>query len=124
MLYRLLADLVVVTHVAFMVFVGVGSVLVRRHPRLVWVHAPSLMWAVTSITIGLACPLTSLEKLLGRLGGEGAYAGGFVDQYFEGALYPESFTPVLRAMVFVVIVVGYTGLYRKRRAATGLSGVA
>ena len=121
MLFRFLADLVVVTHVAFIVFVGVGALLVRRHPRLAWLHVPSLIWAVTSITIGVPCPLTPLEKLLRRLGGEEAYAGGFIDQYVEGVVYPESLTPLLRTMAFVVIVVGYTGLQRKRRAAAGIA---
>lgn len=124
MLYQLTADLVVVVHLAFMVFVGVGSLLARRCPRLAWLHAPSLIWAVSSIGIGLPCPLTSLEKLLRRLGGEGVYEGGFVDHYVEAVLYPESLTPLLQVMAFVAIVTGYMGLYRRRRTATAISGVA
>lgn len=118
MLYGLMADLVVVVHLAFIVFVGAGSLLARRWPWLAWLHAPSLIWAVTSITIGLPCLLTPLEKLLRRMAGEGAYGGGFIDHYVEGVVYPESLTPFLRAMAFVAIVVGYTGLYRRRRTAS------
>ena len=110
--YRLSADLVVVTHVAFLVFVVAGSLVVRRRPRLAWLHAPALMWAVTSITIGLPCPLTPLEKLLRRSGGERAYEGGFVDHYVEAVVYPESLTPVLHVMAFAAIVIGYTRLIR------------
>ena len=117
MLFRLMAELVVVAHLAFIVFVVAGSLLALRCPWLAWLHAPSLIWAATSITIGLPCPLTPLEKLLRRLGGEDAYAGGFIDHYVEGVMYPESLTPVLRAMACLVIVVGYTGLHRKRRAS-------
>ena len=115
MLVRLMADLVVVTHLGFLLFVGAGALLARRRPWLAWLHVPSLIWAVTSITIGAVCPLTSLEKMLRRLAGEGAYEGGFVDHYVEGVLYPEWLTPVLRAVALVAIVVGYTGLYRRRR---------
>ena len=114
MLSSLLADLVVVVHLAFLVFVGGGSMLARRRPWLVWLHLPSLIWAAASITIGVACPLTALETLLRRAGGDGAYEGGFVDQYVEGVLIPGSFSPVLRAMAVVAIIVGYTGLYRSR----------
>lgn len=117
MLYRLTADLVVVVHLVFLVFVGVGPLLARRRPWLAWLHVPSLVWAVTSITIGLTCPLTALEKLLRRLAGEGAYGGGFVDQYVEGVVYPESLSTLLRAMACVAIAVGYSGLYRRRRTA-------
>lgn len=119
MLYRLMAELVVVVHLAFILFVVAGSLLVRRCPRLPWLHVPSLIWAATSITIGLSCPLTPLEKMLRRLGGEGAYAGGFIDHYVEGVVYPESLTPFLRALAFVLIVVGYAGLSSKRRTACG-----
>ena len=115
MLFRLMADLVVVTHLAFLLFVGAGSLLAWRRPWLAWLHAPSLIWAATSITIGLACPLTSLEKALRRLAGEEVYAGGFVDHYVEGILLSESLTPLLRAVALVAIVVGYTRLYRTRR---------
>lgn len=121
MLYGLTADLVVVIHVAFLVFVGAGALLARRRPWLAWLHGPSLVWAVTSITIGLPCPLTSLEKLLRRSAGEAAYAGGFVDHYIEGVVYPESLTPSLQALAAVAIVVGYAGLYQRLGSADRLA---
>lgn len=124
MLYSLMANWVVVVHLVFIVFVGAGSLLAWRCPWLVWLHAPSLIWAVASITIGFPCPLTPLEKLLHRMAGEEAYAGGFVDHYIEGVVYPESLTPLLRAMGFVLIIVGYAGLYRRQRTASRISGIA
>ena len=122
MLYRSMADLVVVVHLAFIVFVAVGGLLAWRWPWLLWLHAPSLMWAVASVTVGLPCPLTPLEKSLRRLAGEEGYAGGFVDRYVEGVVYPESLTPLLRAMVAVAVVVGYAGLYRRRRIESHVYG--
>lgn len=117
MVYLVMADLVVVVHLAFMVFVGAGSLLARRRPWLLWLHTPSLIWAVTSITIGLPCPLTTLEKLLRRWAGQSAYAGGFVDHYVEGVVYSEPLTPLLQAMAFVLIVAGYTRLHRSAATA-------
>ena len=124
MLYRVMADLVVVVHLAFIVFVGAGSLLARRRPWLLWLHAPSLIWAVASITIGLPCPLTALEKLLRGVAGEGVYAGGFVDHYVEGIVYSESLTPLLQGTAFVLIVVGYTRLHRSRRTVGPVSRIA
>lgn len=123
MLYGILADLVVVVHLAFMVFVGAGSVLAWRCPWLARLHAPSLIWAGTSITIGLQCPLTALETLLRRLAGEVAYSGGFVDHYLEGVVYPESLTPLVQAMACLTIAVGYIGLCRRRRTGGSLPGI-
>ncbi len=62
MIYRLLADLVVVIHLAFIVFVAVGGLLAWRWPQLVWAHVPVVVWAVAIVAIGFTCPLTPLEK--------------------------------------------------------------
>jgi hypothetical protein len=114
MAFRLTADLVVVVHLAFLVFVGAGALLAWRWEWLVRLHAASLVWAVSIVTIGFSCPLTALEKYLRGLGGGEAYGGGFVDHYVEGVVYPESLTPVLRAIAAVAILVGYAGLHRRR----------
>lgn len=119
MLYRLLADLVVVAHLAFIAFVAVGAVLAWRRPWLVLLHAPSVAWALATIAVGLPCPLTSLEKSLRGLAGDAGYAGGFVDHYVEGVVYPGSLTPVLRALAAVAVVTGYAGLLRRSAGATG-----
>ncbi len=115
MLYRLLADLVVVVHLAFIAFVAVGALLAWRWRWMLFLHAPSLVWAVAIVTIGFTCPLTPLEKFLRDSAGDEGYRGGFVDHYVEGVVYPESLTTLLRTLAAVAIVVGYAGVYRKRR---------
>lgn len=119
MLYRLTADLVVVIHLAFIAFVAIGGLLAWRWRWLLWLHLPSVVWALATVTVGLPCPLTPLEKYFRRLAGDEGYGGGFVDRYIEGVVYPESLTPLLRAMVAIAILVGYAGLLRRRRRATG-----
>ena len=114
MVYRMLADLVVIAHFAFIGFVATGGLLAWRRPALVWLHLPALAWAVGILLIGFACPLTALEKHFRRLGGEPGYAGGFIDHYIENVLYPQRFTPVLLALAAAAIVLGYVGLLTKR----------
>ena len=122
MLYRLLADLVVAVHVSFMVFVAVGALLAWRWAWLTRLHAPSVAWAVAGVAVGLSCPLTSLEKLLREKGGEAAYAGGFVDRYIEGTVYPDSLTPALWAVAGVVVAAGYWRLGVSRCRGGGGGG--
>jgi hypothetical protein len=110
MVCRLLADAVVVVHLVFILFVAVGGLLAWRWPWLVWVHVPCVLWGVAIIVIGFDCPLTPLEKWLRERGGEDSYGGGFVDRYVEGVVYPERFTPHLRALALVLIVVAYARL--------------
>jgi Protein of Unknown function (DUF2784) len=110
MIYRLLADLVVVIHLAFILFVAVGALLAWRWPHLVWAHVPVVAWAVAIVAIGFTCPLTPLEKLLRRRAGAEAYDGGFIDHYLDGVIYPGRYTPLARAVVAALIIVGYAGL--------------
>ena len=123
MLYRVLADGVVVVHLAFIIFVAVGSLLAWRWPALAWAHLPALAWGAGSVAIGFPCPLTPLEKWLrGRAGGEG-YAGGFVDHYVEDVIYPDEYTGVLRLLIAVIVLAGYGGLVRRRRASVAVGAL-
>lgn len=125
MLFRVLADAVVVVHFGFILFVAGGPMLAWRWPRLVWAHVPALAWGVTTVTVGVPCPLTPLEKHLRRLAGSEGYEGGFVDNYIEGVVYPERYTSVLRAAAAVLIVAGYVGLLTAaRRSRATRVGVA
>lgn len=123
MVARLIADVVVVVHLAFILFVGLGGLLAWRWPRLVWVHVPAAIYGVAIVAIGFDCALTPLEKHFRRLAGEGGYEGGFVDRYLEGVVYPGRATPLLQAVGAVAVVVGYGGLLMKR-SHRGVPGTA
>lgn len=112
--FSLLADGLVVVHLGFVVFVAVGAVLAWRWPRLIWAHLPAVAWGVAIVTIGFDCPLTPLEKHLRRRGGEDGYDGGFIDHYVEDVLYPEEYTPLLRAVMALFIAIGWAGVLRQR----------
>ena len=120
MLYRVLADVVVVLHLAFILYVAFGGFLAWRWPKALYPHLVAVVWAVGIVTVGYECPLTPLEKYLRRLAEGESYSGGFVDRYVEGVVYPESLTPLLRALMAVAVVVSYAGIVirRRRRAHT------
>ncbi|HXG68640.1 MAG TPA: DUF2784 domain-containing protein [Blastocatellia bacterium] len=92
MLYRWLADLVLVLHLAFVGFVVFGGLLLLRWPRLAWVHAPAALWGIVIEYAGLTCPLTPLEVALRRRGGQAGYAGDFIEHYVMAVLYPSGLT--------------------------------
>ncbi len=122
MVYRVLADAVVVVHFAFVVFVAIGGVLAWRWPRLLWLHVPAVIWGVGIVTVGYDCPLTPLERHLRRLGGDEPSGAGFIDRYVEGVVYPEQYTPLLRALAAALIVVGWTGAAIRARRSEALPG--
>lgn len=41
-----LADAIVLVHLAFIVFVMLGGLLVLRWPRMAWLHLPAAAWGV------------------------------------------------------------------------------
>ena len=106
MLYRLLADAVVVLHLGFVGFVVLGGLLALRWPRAAWVHLPAALWGVWIEFTGRICPLTPLENWLRRQGGDAGYSASFVEHYVIPVLYPAALTRELQwALGGIVIVV-------------------
>jgi hypothetical protein len=83
MLYRLLADLVIVIHCIVVWFLFFGAFLSRQHPWLVCVHVPLVFRVSAAFIKGWTCPLTPLENQLRKAAGEQGYKGGFLDHYFR-----------------------------------------
>lgn len=126
MWYRAAADLVLVVHLAFVLFVAFGGLIALRRPPLAWVHVPVALYGAAIEFIGFTCPLTPLEVGLRQRGGEAGYSGGFVEHYFTAALYPEGLTrPAQIAIGAIVLIMNaaiYTRVWRRRsRRGSGRS---
>ena len=65
--YRLLADAVMLIHFGFLAFVALGGFLAGRYRWVLVPHVAAVSWAVLTVTVGLECPLTSWENTLRRL---------------------------------------------------------
>lgn len=111
MLYRLAADLVVLIHLAFVVFVVLGGLLAFRWSRALLIHLPAALWGVLIEWTGGVCPLTPLEVTLRQLGGEAGYAGGFVERYLVPVLYPQALARPIQIGLGAVVVVANTVVY-------------
>ena len=107
--YGLLADLTVLVHFAFVLWVVLGGLLVLRRPWLAWLHLPAAIWGAAIEFGGWICPLTPLELRLRDLAGEAGYTGGFVEHYILPVLYPTGLTREVQiALGLVVLVVNVT----------------
>ena len=120
MIYRALADLVLVVHLAFVLFVVLGGLLVLRWPLVAWLHVPAAIWGVLIEYTGWICPLTPLENSLRMRGGEAGYSGGFIEHYIQPVLYPAGLTRstqvVLGSVVLLLNLAAYgIALSRMRR---------
>ena len=120
MIYRILADIMVVAHLAFIVFVFVGGLLVWRWPKLIWAHLPCALWGMLVEFTGWICPLTPLENTWRIRGGAAGNDGSFVEHYLLPVVYPPGLTRgaqiVIGSVVVAVNLVAYAMLIRRRRS--------
>ena len=123
MIYLALADLVVVLHMAFVLFAALGGLLAFKWRRAALLHIPAALWAALIEFAGWECPLTPLENWLRRLGGEAGYQTGFIERYLIPVIYPSSFTRGLHvALGFLVLGVNLAicwTIWRRQALARG-----
>lgn len=123
MLYRILADLVVSVHLAFVLFVALGGFLVLRRSGVAWFHLPAAVWGVFIELSGWVCPLTPLEVGLRIRGGEAGYEGGFVEHYIIPLLYPGNLTRTQQVLLGLVVLAVNAAVYlmafRRRGSGEG-----
>ena len=106
-----LADLVVLVHLAFVVFAVLGGLLAVRWRRLVWIHVSAVLWAAIIEFSGWICPLTPLENWLRQNGGEVGYRSDFVARYLLPVLYPEGLTRELQIALGSAVIVVNLAIY-------------
>lgn len=111
MIYPILADLALVGHLAFIVFVGAGGLLVARWPRLAWLHLPAAAWGALVEIAGITCPLTPLENRFRLLAGEVGYAGDFIGHYLSALIYPAGLTRPMQIGLGLLAVVINLAVY-------------
>ena len=119
--YAILADAVVLVHLAFVLFVLLGGFLALRRHAIAWVHLPAAAWGAAIEFGGWICPLTPLENKLRALSGGAPYAGDFIGQYLIAIVYPAGLDRgvqiVLGIVVVAVNVLAYALLWRRRGRA-------
>ena len=99
-LYQLLADVVLTLHVAIVMFVVGGLVLVIvgnlrawRWVNALWfrlAHLAAIAVVVAEAWFGVVCPLTSLENWLRVMARTTTYAGSFIEYWLQRVLFYEA----------------------------------
>jgi hypothetical protein len=118
LIYRGFADLVLVVHLAFVLFVVLGGLLVLRRPWIAWLHIPAAIWGLLIEYTGWICPLTPLENSFRMQGGDAGYSGGFIEHYIQPLLYPAGLTRssqvVLGSIALILNLAAYGILISRR----------
>jgi uncharacterized protein DUF2784 len=106
-----LADLVVVFHFAFVLFVVLGGLLVLRWRWVAFLHVPAALWGAWIELAGWICPLTPLEQSLRLKAGEQGYSGSFIEHYLLPLLYPSALTRNIQLLLGCLVLGLNLGIY-------------
>ncbi len=109
---RAAADLVLLLHFAFTLFVVFGGFLILLSRAWIWIHLPLVVWASAVNLGGWTCPLTPLEKRFRSEAGQ-VYEGGFVRHYIAtrfNADMPQRRVDIVTGVVVIVWNVVVYGL--------------
>ena len=124
-MYHFLADLVLVVHLAFVVFVLCGGLLALKWRWIAWLHLPAVVWGAVVEFTGWICPLTPLENWLRTQDGQTSYSSDFIAQYLLPVLYPGDLTRGIQLLlgtgVVVLNFVIYWWLWRGTKGKTELT---
>jgi hypothetical protein len=111
-----------VLHLAFVLFVVLGGLLVLRWPRIAWLHLPAAIWGVLIEYSGWICPLTPLENSFRARGGEIGYSGSFIEHYIRAVLYPAGLTRAtqvaLGTLLLILNLAAYSVVISRKRLAS------
>ena len=104
--WRILAAGLAAFHVAYVVFVLFGALLVLLWPPALWIHLASVLWAAGTMLGNLGCPVTTWEKEALRRSGRDAYPEGFLQHH----VLRRTFAPGNERRNHVLLGVGAIGL--------------
>lgn len=111
MIAKFSADLLVVIHFAFILFVIFGGLLVLKWGKVSILHIPCALWGALIEFRGWICPLTPLENHFREAAGGAGYAGGFIDHYLVPIIYPEGLTQGVQVALGVIVLVINLSVY-------------
>lgn len=117
--FTILADLVVLFHFSFVLFVLLGGLLTLKWKWAMWLHLPAVMWGTLIEFVGWICPLTPLENWLRDVGGGQGYQSSFIEYYVMPLLYPTGLTREIQIFLGVLVILLnvciYVAVFRRRR---------
>ena len=115
-MYELLANLTLVIHLIFILFVVFGGLFFFIFSKIIYIHLPALFWGIYIELTNSICPLTYLENWFLYQGGLTTYSDDFINNYLIPIIYPEDLntnTQIYLGITLIVINIFIYGLILK-----------
>jgi len=110
-MYELAADLTLIVHFAFIIFVVFGALLFFVSTKIIYVHVPALIWGIYIELTHSVCPLTYLENWFLQKANLTTYSEGFIQNYLVPIVYPKNLTDNLQIYFAIVLIVANMIMY-------------
>ena len=110
-MYELAADLTLIVHFAFIIFVVFGALLFFVSTKIIYVHVPALIWGIYIELTHSVCPLTYLENWFLQKVNLTTYSEGFIQNYLVPIVYPKNLTEDLQTYFAIVLIVANMIMY-------------
>ena len=110
-MYELAADLTLIVHFAFIIFVVFGALLFFVSTKIIYVHVPALIWGIYIELTHSVCPLTYLENWFLQKANLTTYSEGFIQNYLVPIVYPTNLTGDLQTYFAIVLIVANMIMY-------------
>ena len=104
-MYELAADLILIVHFIFIIFVVFGALLFFVVKKIVFIHIPALIWGSYIELTHSICPLTYLENWFLDKANLTIYSEGFIENYIVPIVYPTDLTKNLQIYLGITLIV-------------------
>ena len=116
-MYEVAANLTLIVHFAFILFVVFGALLFFVATKIIFIHFPALIWGSYIELTNSICPLTYLENWFLHKANLTTYSEGFIQNYLVPIVYPVSLTKdsqiYLGIALIVINIVFYAFIFNK-----------
>ena len=99
------ANLTLIVHFAFILFVVFGALLFFVSTKIVFIHIPAFIWGSYIELTNSICPLTYLENWFLHKANLTTYSEGFIQNYLVPIVYPVSLTKDLQIYLGIALMV-------------------
>ena len=106
MYYSLGANLTLVIHFAFIVFVLFGALITFKSKKIAFIHIPCVFYAAYIEFSHSICPLTYVENWFLKKAHIKNYSSSFIEHYLISIIYPANLTNELQFyLAFLLILI-------------------
>ena len=104
-MYEIAADLILIIHFTFVLFVVFGALLIFASIKIIFIHIPAVIWGSYIELTNSICPLTYLENWFLHKANLTTYSEGFIQNYLVPIVYPVSLTKDLQIYLGIALIV-------------------